>query len=136
MTEFLTVHHQSALDSATTANADANGTTALKLYLREDIIQSVLGPSYRGNGKKIYSVFAPSVRAGAERFQNARDYDIEFIVANNYLDTHTQTATFNDLLKRYRAGFFPKEKPTEFVQSDTDVYDLFDTLNNESQPLG
>lgn len=143
MVEFMTAHHQSALDSATALNADANGTTALKLYLREDIIRSVSGASYQGNSKKIYNVFAPVVQAGAERFQNARDYTIEFLVVNNYLETKVQTATFNQLLSRYRAGFFPKDKPVEFVQSDSDVYDLFNStdslfgiINNESQPLG
>jgi len=102
LVEFITRHHQYALD----ANRDfdgirigdnANGTLPLRfsLFNKEQ-------ENYHKHKKIQVSCYIPTIEAGAERFQNARTYRLELLVTNSYRDVETYTMEFAELLTRYK----------------------------------
>jgi hypothetical protein len=115
LVEFVTMHHQYALDANIDFDGawigdDANGTLPLRFTLFP-----TKGDYHKHQPMQI-SCYIPTIAAGAQRFQNAREYELTLIVVNNYRDTETHTQEFDALFSNYTGSIFT---PRQFVPVPT-----------------
>jgi hypothetical protein len=106
MVEFITTHHRSALSGGNPSSQNVSGATPLKFLLKRkdiDLRDKVL---YNSHSSYVYNAYVKSIEAGAERFQNAREYQLQLIVASSYRDTTTETMNFQNLLRSFQTSVF------------------------------